>query len=153
MQGSAADIIRRAMVRMDGALAHAKLSARMLMQVHDELVFEAPDDEIEATIRLVSKVMVDAPGAGGPPQRAAAGRRARGARTGTRRTDASPELRGSIIDEIRRVFRPEVLIDGRHMRRQRHYRIPVNLLGQPRVRGPPERHAGKIIGRGAPLTA
>jgi DNA polymerase-1 len=61
LQGSAADIIRRAMARMDGALAHAKLSARMLMQVHDELVFEAPGDEVEATIKLVSKVMVEAP--------------------------------------------------------------------------------------------
>ena len=61
LQGSAADIIRRAMVRMDGALAHARLSARMLMQVHDELVFEAPDSEIEATIKLVSTVMVEAP--------------------------------------------------------------------------------------------
>jgi DNA polymerase-1 len=61
IQGSAADIIRRAMTRMDEALARAKLSARMLLQVHDELVFEAPDDEIEATIELVSKVMVDAP--------------------------------------------------------------------------------------------
>jgi len=61
LQGSAADIIRRAMARMDGALERANLSARMLMQVHDELVFEAPDEEIEATIALVSKVMVDAP--------------------------------------------------------------------------------------------
>ena len=61
LQGSAADIIRRAMVRMDGALERARLSARMLMQVHDELVFEAPDSEIEATIKLVSKVMVEAP--------------------------------------------------------------------------------------------
>jgi len=61
IQGSAADIIRRAMTRMDEALEEARLSARMLLQVHDELVFEAPDDEIEATIRLVSRVMVDAP--------------------------------------------------------------------------------------------
>jgi DNA polymerase-1 len=61
IQGSAADIIRRAMTRMDAALARAKLSARMLLQVHDELVFEAPDGEIEATIALASKVMVDAP--------------------------------------------------------------------------------------------
>ena len=61
LQGSAADIIRRAMARMDGALALRKLSARMLMQVHDELVFEAPDDEVEATIELVSKAMVEAP--------------------------------------------------------------------------------------------
>jgi DNA polymerase-1 len=61
LQGSAADIIRRAMARMDGALERASLSARMLMQVHDELVFEASDGEVEATIALVSKVMVDAP--------------------------------------------------------------------------------------------
>ena len=61
IQGSAADIIRRAMARMDEALARDKLSARMLLQVHDELVFEAPDPEVEATIALVSKVMVEAP--------------------------------------------------------------------------------------------
>ncbi len=42
LQGSAADIIRRAMVRMDDALAKKKLSAQMLLQVHDELVFEVP---------------------------------------------------------------------------------------------------------------
>jgi DNA polymerase-1 len=61
IQGSAADIIRRAMVRMDEALERAKLSAQMLMQVHDELVFEVPDAEVDATIDLVRKVMVDAP--------------------------------------------------------------------------------------------
>src|SRR5207237_7848390 len=43
LQGTAADIIRRAMVRMDEALAKKKLKAQMLLQVHDELVFEAPD--------------------------------------------------------------------------------------------------------------
>ena len=61
LQGSAADIIRRAMVRMDEALAKAGLSARMLLTVHDELVFEAPDEEVEATLPVVAKVMVDAP--------------------------------------------------------------------------------------------
>ena len=61
LQGSAADIIRRAMVRMDDALANAGLSARMLLTVHDELVFEAPDEEVEATLPVVAKVMVDAP--------------------------------------------------------------------------------------------
>ena len=60
IQGSAADIIRRAMTRMDVELEKAKLSARMLLQVHDELVFEAPDAEAEATIALVSKVMSQA---------------------------------------------------------------------------------------------
>jgi DNA polymerase-1 len=61
LQGSAADIIRRAMIRMDDALAAAKLDARMLLQVHDELVFEAPLDQIEPTLRLVAEVMVEAP--------------------------------------------------------------------------------------------
>ena len=61
IQGSAADIIRRAMIRMDEALGAARLDALMLLQVHDELVFEAPLDQIEATIHLVSKVMVEAP--------------------------------------------------------------------------------------------
>lgn len=61
IQGSAADIIRRAMVRMDAALQKAKLSAKMLLQVHDELVFKVPDREVEATIEVVCKVMADAP--------------------------------------------------------------------------------------------
>ncbi len=61
LQGSAADIIRRAMIRMDEALASAKLDAQMLLQVHDELVFEAPLDQVEATIALVAKVMEEAP--------------------------------------------------------------------------------------------
>jgi DNA polymerase-1 len=61
LQGTAADIIRRAMVRMDAALAKKKLSAQMLLQVHDELVFELPDDEVEATLPVVKKVMEEAP--------------------------------------------------------------------------------------------
>jgi DNA polymerase-1 len=61
LQGSAADIIRRAMARMDDALAEKKLSARMLLQVHDELIFEVPDDEVAATLPVVQRVMQDAP--------------------------------------------------------------------------------------------
>jgi DNA polymerase I len=61
LQGSAADIIRRAMIRMDDALAKAKLNAMMLLQVHDELVFEAPLNEVEKTTKLVAKVMEEAP--------------------------------------------------------------------------------------------
>ncbi|HEY5204551.1 MAG TPA: DNA polymerase, partial [Roseiarcus sp.] len=61
LQGTAADIIRRAMVRMDDVLTKAGLSAQMLLTVHDELVFEAPDEEVEATLPIVAKVMVDAP--------------------------------------------------------------------------------------------
>jgi DNA polymerase-1 len=61
LQGTAADIIRRAMVRMDAALAEAKLNAQMLLQVHDELVFELPRDEVEKTLPVVKKVMEHAP--------------------------------------------------------------------------------------------
>jgi DNA polymerase-1 len=61
LQGSAADIIRRAMVRMEPALAASKLSAQMLLQVHDELVFEVPDAEVEKTLPVIKKVMEDAP--------------------------------------------------------------------------------------------
>ncbi len=57
IQGAAADIIRRAMARMPDALKGAGLSARMLLQVHDELVFEAPEAEAEATCALVARVM------------------------------------------------------------------------------------------------
>ncbi len=61
IQGSAADIIRRAMVRMLPELQSAGLGARMLLQVHDELIFEVPDAEVEATLPIVQRVMVDAP--------------------------------------------------------------------------------------------
>jgi DNA polymerase-1 len=61
IQGTAADIIRRAMVRMEGALARAGLSARMLLQVHDELVFEVPDEQVEASLPVIRKVMEEAP--------------------------------------------------------------------------------------------
>ncbi|SDO00978.1 DNA polymerase I [Afipia sp. GAS231] len=61
LQGSAADIIRRAMTRMEDALAAKKLSAQMLLQVHDELIFEVPDKEVAATLPVVQHVMQDAP--------------------------------------------------------------------------------------------
>jgi DNA polymerase I len=61
IQGSAADIIRRAMIRMVPALQAANLKARMLLQVHDELIFEVPDAEVDATLPLVQKIMIDAP--------------------------------------------------------------------------------------------
>ena len=61
LQGTAADIIRRAMIRMEPALATKKLGARMLLQVHDELVFEVPDKEVEKTLPIVTSVMVEAP--------------------------------------------------------------------------------------------
>jgi DNA polymerase I len=61
LQGSAADIVRRAMIRMDEALSREHLSAQMLLQVHDELIFEVPDDEIARTLPVIKRVMEDAP--------------------------------------------------------------------------------------------
>ncbi len=61
LQGTAADIIRRAMIRMEDALAEKKLSAQMLLQVHDELIFEVPEDEVAATLPVVQHTMQDAP--------------------------------------------------------------------------------------------
>jgi DNA polymerase-1 len=57
IQGTAADVIRRAMIRMPDALAAKKLKARMLLQVHDELVFEAPDKEAETLMKVARGVM------------------------------------------------------------------------------------------------
>ena len=60
IQGAAADIIRRAMSQMPSALQEAGLDAKMLLQVHDELVFEVPEDQIEATIPVVKRTMEQA---------------------------------------------------------------------------------------------
>ncbi|MGH7095242.1 MAG: DNA polymerase, partial [Stellaceae bacterium] len=57
LQGSAADIIKRAMGRLPEALAESGLKARPLLQVHDELLFEVPEAEIEATAALAKAVM------------------------------------------------------------------------------------------------
>jgi DNA polymerase-1 len=61
LQGTAADIIKRAMIRLPAALKAAGLKARMLLQVHDELLFEVPEAEAEATAALVKTVMEAAP--------------------------------------------------------------------------------------------
>ena len=57
LQGAAADIIKRAMIRLPDALADAGLGARMLLQVHDELLFEVPDGELDETAALVARTM------------------------------------------------------------------------------------------------
>jgi DNA polymerase-1 len=57
LQGSAADIIKRATARIPAALAAEKLHARMLLQVHDELLFEVPERAVEATAQVVRAVM------------------------------------------------------------------------------------------------
>ncbi|MBU2083696.1 MAG: DNA polymerase I [Alphaproteobacteria bacterium] len=57
IQGSAADVIKRAMIRMPEALAEAGLTARMLLQVHDELVFECPESEADTLIKVAQDTM------------------------------------------------------------------------------------------------
>ena len=57
IQGGAADIIKRAMIRLPDALENKGLSAKMLLQVHDELIFEVPHKEVDDTTALVKQVM------------------------------------------------------------------------------------------------
>ena len=60
VQGSAADIIKRAMIRVPAALRAANLDALMLLQVHDELLFEVPESQMDETVRVVGAVMENA---------------------------------------------------------------------------------------------
>jgi DNA polymerase I len=57
IQGTAADVIKLAMIRLPAALSEAGLHARMLLQVHDELVFEVPMDEVPQTVSRVKDIM------------------------------------------------------------------------------------------------
>jgi DNA polymerase-1 len=57
IQGSAADIIKKAMVVLEADLRRADLGAEMLLQIHDELVLEVPDDELDTVTDLVTSVM------------------------------------------------------------------------------------------------
>ena len=57
LQGTAADLIKIAMIRIDAELRERKLRSRMLLQVHDELVFEVPEDEVDTMKRLVTERM------------------------------------------------------------------------------------------------
>jgi len=61
IQGAAADIIRRAMIHMEPVLAEKNIAADMLLQVHDELIFEVPEDAVETAIPVICDVMVKAP--------------------------------------------------------------------------------------------
>ncbi|CAN5505692.1 DNA polymerase I [soil metagenome] len=60
LQGTAADIMKIAMLDVDSELAKSKLQGRMLLQVHDELIFETPLSEVESLSELVRRVMTDA---------------------------------------------------------------------------------------------
>ncbi len=57
VQGTSADIIKVAMVRLDREMAQRKLKSKLLLQVHDELIFEVPEDELGEMKKLVSRVM------------------------------------------------------------------------------------------------
>lgn len=57
LQGTAADIMKMAMIKMPNALKTAKLNAKMMLQVHDELIFEVPNAELEETSALVKSIM------------------------------------------------------------------------------------------------
>ncbi|HUE66199.1 MAG TPA: DNA polymerase I [Rhizomicrobium sp.] len=61
IQGSAADVIRRAMVKLPAMLSEKKIKATMLLQVHDELIFEAPEREVDKAAKLITQVMEKAP--------------------------------------------------------------------------------------------
>ncbi|WP_449537216.1 DNA polymerase I [Ferdinandcohnia sp. Marseille-Q9671] len=60
IQGSAADIIKKAMIDMAAKLKEENLQTKLLLQVHDELIFEAPEDEIEVLKKIVPEVMENA---------------------------------------------------------------------------------------------
>ena len=60
IQGTAADIMKIAMLKIPPALKKAKLKAKMLLQVHDELVLECPKDELEKTAKVVKETMANA---------------------------------------------------------------------------------------------
>jgi DNA polymerase-1 len=66
IQGTAADVIKIAMIRLHCALRERGLRARMLLQVHDELVLETPNGELDAVVPLVQEVMSNAFPRGGP---------------------------------------------------------------------------------------
>jgi len=60
VQGSAADVIKRAMIDLEARLAKSKLHARLLLQVHDELLLEVPESELTETTDLVRECMMNA---------------------------------------------------------------------------------------------
>ena len=57
IQGSAADIVKRAMIEIDAALRSGGFTAKMLLQVHDELIFEVPENEVEGVKALLADIM------------------------------------------------------------------------------------------------
>jgi DNA polymerase-1 len=60
MQGTAADIIKFAMINLDHKIVNDKLAMKMIMQVHDELVFEIKKDRVQDCIKIIREEMVKA---------------------------------------------------------------------------------------------
>ena len=60
IQGTAADIIKLAMIRVHDSIAKEGLQAKLLLQVHDELIVECPEEEVESVLRLVTREMESA---------------------------------------------------------------------------------------------
>jgi DNA polymerase-1 len=94
MQGTAADIIKRAMIGVAAWLDEHRPQARLIMQVHDELVIEVPEDQAEAVGAAVVRLMEG----GGPSCACLCGSSRASAPTGTRRTDAVRNFRGGAAD-------------------------------------------------------
>ena len=57
LQGTAADLIKKAMIEIDREIAKEKLEGKMILQIHDELIFEVPDEEVPAFEKLVKHKM------------------------------------------------------------------------------------------------
>jgi DNA polymerase-1 len=57
LQGTAADVIKVSMIRIQNRMEELGLSSRMIMQVHDELVFEAPEDELQRAMPMIRNEM------------------------------------------------------------------------------------------------
>ena len=60
IQGSASDIIKRAMIKISDSIELKKLRSKMILQIHDELVFEVPNDEVQIMKSLVTESMENA---------------------------------------------------------------------------------------------